>query len=926
MAPPNAIRSEKEKKVRAVIAFAKSIPERLSHANGTDPTLLAELQSHINALPLTASKREELDAKGTELWNLSTRLKRDSDTTVPALLCALRVFSFLLLVSGQRGHGGTAQDCVRLLKVALKASKFCIQQGQLDLATKVLGRAAEYVDELAAHDLQEEDVEVQRRLKAEYYVLRTALAWKQSRLDLAEHLFSQAELADNRLGPSTAESLADILYEIGKDLLRKKQLESAVRWLGRSLDVLGEQDLEKLSPDAGELRLSIMHGLVKALLQQRDGAARKRAADLVGLLETDYGDKMAVALLKLDLLASEPEYEAADYYHVLLRMVRSLVLTSSNFRTILHHVHKLKSRSAVMAAKLMDDLLFRLLETEKQDWIEKAAVTCLWLRSSSPNTQNEETLASVQDTLDNLVHSIKRPLSAQATHAAQTLLWKRIEAAYTQEQYEVAESWCRLTIHGVFEKSGELNRSKIARKIILCALARQDLPTAREAFFQMSDAGKAAPMTRYLMYKVAMREGDTDFAAECLDLVSRHSSKDATLLYACVLEAQQHGNRRQAVLALQRVLDKYEYAAPQGVYLPALLRCAARLLMTEFVDNGMPENVGNEICKIFEGAATQASKSKRGASTSKSEDFTAAELDWFSRNSYNLSLKHCTELHPEHLARLLAACIQFIELRQKDSSATDDTNLDLRRALCNYLAACAHITLARAEDNIEASLNHYLSVRKHSQSFRASLPDLLKLDTNLAVSARDDLISKHLALLRFELEATLKLEAWDDMDALFDACWTYPDPRRLDTLADLVLVIHGAMTKAALDEGYRTKLLAVLQKIINLSLRSSGPNNASGKDSDSITKLARWLRVLFQLSLTSTDDDRTALRCLDQATTLATQRQASANPYPQEELEWLAATAFNKAVDFYCVDDDARCRLWAEKALNLAESAGVGER
>lgn len=580
-----------------------------------------------------------------------------------------------------------------------------------------------------------------------------------------------------------------------------------------------------------------------------------------------------------------------------------------------------------MAAKLMDDLLFRLLETENHEWIEKAAITSLWLRLSSPNSENGETLASVQDTLDNLVHSVKRPLTVQATHAAQTLLWKRIEAAYAQEHYEIAESWCRLAMHRVFEKSGELNRSKIARKIILCALARQDLPNARGTFFQMSDTGKAALMTRYLMYKVAMREGDADLTAECLDLVSRHSSKDATLLYACVLEAQQHGNRRQAVLALQKVLDKYEYAAPQGVHLPALLRCAARLLMTEFVDNGMPENVGNELCKIFEGAATQASKSKRGASTSKSLEFTAAELDWFSRNSYNLSLKHCTELHPEHLARLLAACIHFVELRQKESSAADDSDLDLRRLFCHFLAACAHIIIARAEDNIETSLNHYLSVRKHCQSFQASLPDLLKSEKNLAASTRDDLTAKHSALLKFELEAALKLEAWDDMDALFDACWTYPDPRRLDTLADLVLVIHSAMTKAALDESYRTKLLAVLQKIINLWLRGSGTNNASSskdKDNDSITKLARWLRVLFQLSLTSTDDDKTALRCLDQATTLAAQRHASAVPYPQEELEWLAATAFNRAVDFYCVDDDARCRLWAEKALNLAENAGDG--
>ena len=140
-------------------------------------------------------------------------------------------------------------------------------------------------------------------------------AWKQSRLDIAEHLFSKAELADSHLGPAPAESLADLLYEIGKDLLHKKQLESAVRWLERSLDVLGEQDLEKLSRDAGELRLSIMHSLVRALIAQKDGASRARAKELVGLLEIDYGDEMAVSLLKLELLASEAEYDAAEYYH-----------------------------------------------------------------------------------------------------------------------------------------------------------------------------------------------------------------------------------------------------------------------------------------------------------------------------------------------------------------------------------------------------------------------------------------------------------------------------------------------------------------------------------------------------------------------------------------------------------------------------------
>ena len=40
--------------------------------------------------------------------------------------------------------------------------------------------------------------------------------------------------------------------------------------------------------------------------------------------------------------------------------------------------------------------------------------------------------------------------------------------------------------------------------------------------------------------------------------------------------------------------------------------------------------------------------------------------------------------------------------------------------------------------------------------------------------------------------------------------------------------------------------------------------------------------------------------------------------YPPEELEWLATTAFNRAIDFYCTSQDVKCRLWAERAIILS--------
>lgn len=40
------------------------------------------------------------------------------------------------------------------------------------------------------------------------------------------------------------------------------------------------------------------------------------------------------------------------------------------------------------------------------------------------------------------------------------------------------------------------------------ALARGDATSAREAYYQMPESGKSAASTKYLMYKIALQEGD----------------------------------------------------------------------------------------------------------------------------------------------------------------------------------------------------------------------------------------------------------------------------------------------------------------------------------------------------------------------------------------------------------------------------------
>jgi hypothetical protein len=160
-------------------------------------------------------------------------------------------------------------------------------------------------------------------------------------------MYNKASFGDKELEPRIAENIADTLYEIGRGLLKEKQYELSAKWLERSHDILAGQDPEKLGENAGELRCSVLNGLgfavvhlenlllvltvelVRTLLEVKTDEARDRARDLVALFENvtllvgtighadqikDYGDKLIVQLLKLELISVGLEFDAYEYY------------------------------------------------------------------------------------------------------------------------------------------------------------------------------------------------------------------------------------------------------------------------------------------------------------------------------------------------------------------------------------------------------------------------------------------------------------------------------------------------------------------------------------------------------------------------------------------------------------------------------------
>jgi hypothetical protein len=147
----------------------------------------------------------------------------------------------------------------------------------------------------------------------------------------------------------------------------------------------------------------------------------------------------------------------------------------------------------------------------------------------------------------------------------------------------------------------------LGRKLLLCALARKDISSAREIFGSMSTVAQNEPMTRFLMYKIALRSGEHELAADSLHIISSSSKKDSTLLYACCLDARDVGNKVTLLAALQLVLEKYDYGAPKTIHLPSLLRITIGLTESILEESKASEGsaeaeaIIDKLCKLFEG-------------------------------------------------------------------------------------------------------------------------------------------------------------------------------------------------------------------------------------------------------------------------------------------------------------------------------------
>ena len=202
----------------------------------------------------------------------------------------------------------------------------------------------------------------------------------------------------------------------------------------------------------------------------------------------------------------------------------------------------------------------------------------------------------------------------------------------------------------------------------------------------------------------------------------------------------------------------------------------------------------------------------------------------------------------------------------------------------------------------------------------------LKLEAVLVQHQQKDFIKPHMGDNRPDKVLSRILETAHELDA---------PAKTYGLLAEIILSALAGRGGEKTKEPLITVEVAsqLVKQLIGAIRRRASYNTAEA---------SRWIRCLVQM-VTDTrpsmkqDENKTQLieGVVEQALVLANHARskifagidpASTVAYPSEELEWLATTLFNLAVDFYVAGSAEMAKKWACKAVEVADVLENGER
>ncbi|KAL4918229.1 meiosis protein SPO22/ZIP4 like-domain-containing protein [Aspergillus aurantiobrunneus] len=891
--------SKLKDETQAILALAIDLQNQLTHNDDSGILALGEgtvrlLEKTLHHLPFTGSVcssiRWQLDNEGTKLWNihvLRTRTTEGNNDLV--LLCKVKALAYAMLEAAAPKTGPGNQ---RSLELAFKVVRACVEHSLIDLSQKMMESAATRLD-LIERSKTDSDTVKPEAFTTEYYMLRIYVAWSQERTDIADHLFSKI--------PETKTTeqqrvIVDICYTIGTTALAVGQYDTATTWLGRALTVC-----DGTTPGLKDKRLLILHAYARSNLHLTTRSSEGELRRALDLLRTEYGNSFPVLVFSLEVLNKKNAINE-EYFETLKSSIKEMDDGENSVKIVYHYITKIGDLSLGLFVEACGQLITKLTAlnlSTKVQWAEKIFVSIIWALTNTNSSQDHcprlaEEAAQVLTDL-----GLGKP-SEVATQASLILIWKYIDTMLSKGSISIAEQWCRFLLkQPIFQKSPNIE-AKSFRKLILCVLEKYTPSKARQIFDEIPEDCKTCPLTLYLMYRLAILAEDTSLTKRNLATVYIQSlceqGTDATYIWPCIADALQLARTDTAIQSLKDIMavsDDEDFGKLQIPQLLQYVMCTAGQENT-----ASHKGLLGYITSLLESALSVAGTEKR-------KPFSSVELRWLSCKSYSIALELYESSSAQVVVKLLNISTKFMELDQKETGAVPNVELLEHYLKCTFLQSMIVITEARREKKSLEKEHHYKEAHEAIKQFQAHI-QTLGLDY-IVNTHPHTWLEKYRVILSFDFEATVFLRQWDDLAKIIEASKPIVGAKLSSVFLDCLL-------RSGAPSSYLSQFVKQMIRTFH-----SSPSPFLNTETVSFKEhLPRHLRCLFTISVQA-EEYILAESVLDQALVLARQNSNTRSSYPKDELQWMATSAFNRAVEFFLVSADGECHRWAGKAIALAD-------
>ncbi|NWH79539.1 TEX11 protein, partial [Piaya cayana] len=781
----------------------------------------------------------------------------------------------------------------REILMSMKTGKGWIDIGKADLADGFLEFAMSRIEKLYAKLLEGSDGEADIRVhKADVEKSVFKVLSYQAESAVAQGDFQKAVTCVQRCKdmlmklPKETCYLSILCYNFGVETYEQKKYEQSSFWLSQSYDI-GKIDMKY-------------------------SVGKEMQAKVLRLLATVYFEwdcnlYLDKALKAINLANQENLHPAGAFLKVkiLLKSGASDEDISSAVAEFLHHEMSLDF--CLNTAKLLlehgrESVGFDFLKSAPERFQSSPDLGKITLLHIEFLLQNKRELLAKQKIEEIIIgHYTGKQLLPEALNKLHIILWDRAAKHYETKSYSEALHWYNYSASFYTPGQIDQNLAKLQRNMASCYLHLKQVDKAKEAVKEAERCDPNSIFTKFIVYKIAVMEKDTDKAVEtiikmvklaekspqCEDKLRLDENTGTNLLSLAAqiaLENEQHVVAIKALEYLSEHLQDYRQ-------LFAALKCLVRLMLSKI----MAENEEKRYV-IYVLNNTFSAAQKRLGESFREEEFTGdmriLEAHWFRKVAWNLAVQFSS--CPEKMRDFFLLSFKFSQFCPSDKAVL------IAQRTCLLMAAAVDLEVGRQQVTPSEQAVLFSQALQHLQTCK-EIWKVLKLTGDFAKDPTDTL------LLLYEFEARSKLND-PTLSSLMESVWEQPqiEVKTLEIIASLAMespARYPALCKKTLKSAL---ILHRKQPVIDA------------------VKYSKCLHSLINLSLPTgiTDLDACVLQEVWDYFEDGLNMVSSTVAYPETEVLWLMIRAWNTGIFQYTVGKYKEAEQWCGLGMRFLNHLG----